>query len=188
MTRILIPLILLFAAIGLFVVYTDPTYQAAKALSPELDSYNKALAQAQELRKTRDTLLSKRNTFSNDDVNKLAHVLPDNIDTIRLIIDINNIASRHSLALGGLQIGSISDSSSAQSAAAVGSSGDPVGSVQMGFTVTTDYNTFLAFLQDLEHSLRIIDVDKLSFGAAASTSGANGISSYSIDIRTYWLH
>ncbi len=167
-------------------MYTNPTFQASKSLATQAASYNDALSKAQQLRAMRDSLLSKRNTFSNEDVTKLEHVLPDNIDTIRLIIDINNIASKHNLSLGNLQLGSISDSRSTQSSAAVGSSGDPIGSVQIGFTVSTDYDTFLAFLHDLEHSLRIIDVDKISFDS--STSQTTGSSTYTLDLRTYWLH
>ena len=42
----------------------------------------------------------------------------------------------------------------------------------------------LAFLQDLEHSLRIIDVEKLSFTSATTGSGTT---SYGFTIQTYWL-
>lgn len=183
MMRLIIPIVLVAAAIGLFVLYTNPTYQASKDLQTQAASYDDALNKSQELRTIRDQLLSKRNTFSVDDVQKLTEVLPDNVDNIRLIIDVNNIAARHSLSLSGVQLGSVSNSRAAPSAGSAGASGDAVGSVDVGFSVTASYNDMQAFLQDLEHSLRIIDVEKLNF----SVSGTGDSNSYSFTIRTYWL-
>lgn len=181
MTRVLLPLVLLAAAIGLFLLYTNPTYTQSKELAITAGSYDEALDKSKELKSIRDQLLSKRNTFSNDDVQKLQKVLPDNVDNIRLIIDINNIATRHGLSLKGVSLGETSQSSTNQSTAAVGSSGDPTGSVEVGFTVTASYTDMLVFLHDLEHSMRLIDIEKLSFKGGVS-------SDYVFTIRTYWLH
>lgn len=182
--RYLLPLILIAAAIGLFVAYTNPTYQIRiKALKEQQQSYDDALNKSQELKKLRDTLLSKYNTFSADDKAKLEDFLPDNVDNIRLVIDINNIASRHNLAVKSLQIGDTASGKSSRNVAAVGASGSAVGSVELGFAVSADYEHFLAFLYDLEHSLRLIDIEKISFSASET-----GINDYSLSIRTYWLH
>jgi hypothetical protein len=183
MTRFLIPLVLLAAAIGLFVLYTNPAYQTIKELSAQAASYDDALDKSAELRGLRDKLLATRASFSNDDVQKLSHVLPDNVDNIRLIIDINNIAARHRLTLSGVELGQTSSGASKGSSVAVGPSGSSVGSVTVGFGVTATYDDFLAFLSDLEHSLRIVDVTKISF-----TAGSGNLNNYQLEIRTYWLH
>jgi len=181
MRRFFFPIILVVAAVGLFVVYINPTYQNSKELAVKAASYDDALNKSQQLRAVRDQLLSKRNTFSADDVSKLQEILPDNVDNIRLVIDINNIAARHGLTLANVDIGDVTKNAT-QNAVASGSSG-PVGSVDITFSVNADYETMLAFLQDVEHSLRVIDVQKLSF-----TSTQSGPSAYTFDIRTYWLH
>jgi len=182
--RYLLPLILIAAAIGLFVVYTNPTYQVRiKALKEQQQSYDEALNKSQELKRLRDQLLSKYNTFSADNKAKLEDMLPDNVDNIRLVIDINNIAARHSLAVKSLQIGDTTSGKTVRSAAAVGASGSAIGSVELGFTVSANYDQFLSFLYDLEHSLRLIDVEKLSFNQTLT-----GVNDYSLSIRTYWLH
>src|SRR3989338_2376148 len=105
MKRLVLPFILLVAAAGLFVVYTDPRYQESKKLAAQVDSYNEALNKSQELRKTRDELLARRNTFDEEDIQKLHQILPDSVDNIRLIIDINNIAARRGLSLKDVQLG-----------------------------------------------------------------------------------
>ncbi len=182
MTRFIIPIGLIAAALGLFILYTNPTYQNVQSLSAENSSYDDALNKAQQLHALRDQLLSTRASFSDDDITKLEHVLPDNVDNIRLIIDINNIASRHSMTLTDVQLGNASDGTN-QSVLAVGPSGSAVGSVEVGFSVVASYSNFIAFEEDVEHSLRIIDVDKISF-----TTGQGDLNTYKFEIRTYWLH
>jgi hypothetical protein len=177
------PIVLIIAAVGLFVVYTNPTYQATHTLQAQASAYDDALTKSQQFRAIRDQLLSKRNTFSADDVQKLQEVLPDNVDNIRFIIDVNNIASRHNISLSNVQLGTIGGSAQAQSSVA-SAGGGPVGSVDIGFTINASYSDMLSFLQDLEHSVRLIDVEKLSF--TAPSSGAT--TDYTFVVRTYWLH
>lgn len=186
MSRLILPLILFATAVGLFVMYTNPAYQGEggiKALQAQASGYDTALNNSQELKKVRDVLIARRNTFPDGELQKLEKILPNNVDNIRLIIDINGVAARHTLSLKNVLLGNISDTSKTRSAAAVGASGSPVGSVELGFTVSASYNNFLAFLVDLEHSLRVIDIEKITF-----TTAENNLNDYTITIRTYWLH
>jgi Tfp pilus assembly protein PilO len=181
--RFLFPIILIIAAIGLFVVYTNPTYQGLKGAQAKVGAYNDALDKAKELRALREKLASARNAFSPQDEQKLARLLPDQVDNIRLIIDINSIAARRGLVISNVALGEVSKSSAAAASIAVGPSSDPVGSVSLGFSVTAGYEEFLAFLQDLEHSLRILDIEKLAF-----TGAEGGKYTFNFALRTYWLH
>lgn len=184
MIQLLLPIGLLAAAVGLFATYTNPTYQDTKVLAARVASYDEALDRAQELRAERDQLLSKYNTFSTEDRQRLLRGLPDNVDNIRLIIDINNIASRHGLTLKDVELGEVSDSRATRNELSVGASADAVGSVEVSFALATTYEDFLAFLQDLEHSLRLVDVESIDFTAPEA---ATLRSDYSLTIRTYWL-
>lgn len=179
------PVLLVILSVGLFATYTNSTYQDVKTLVAQASSYDHALERAQELRARRDALLSKYNTFSTEDRQRLLRSLPDNVDNIRLIIDINNIAARHNLTLTNVELGEVSNSRLSSDPLAVGTSGDPVGSVEVSFAVLASYEDFLAFLQDLEHSLRIVDIESIDF--AAPGAEASGQSTYTITIRTYWL-
>jgi Tfp pilus assembly protein PilO len=183
MRQFLIPIILVAAAIGLFVLYTNPAYQGTKATQASVATYNDALTKSQELRQTRDEKIAAFNTFSPDNKARLLRILPDNVDNIHLIIDINNIAARHGLTLKDVALGSISDASSARNALSVGASGSAVGSVELGFSVSASYENMLSFLQDLEHSLRVMDVQKINFIAEDKN-----LSDFDFTIRTYWLH
>jgi Tfp pilus assembly protein PilO len=181
--RFFVPIILAAAAIGLFMLYVNPTYQRIKGLQTEVASFDDALDKAQELKSRRDELLAKRRAFPQESVQKLERLLPDNVDNIRFTIDIQNIAARHSLTLRNVSLGNLSDGKSTRSALAVGPSGEKVGSAEIGFSLLATYDEFLAFLQDLEHSLRIVDVESISFKA-----GETNRYEISMKIRTYWLH
>lgn len=178
------PLVLVALAIGLFVWYTNPTYQIIKSLSVQNASYDDALNKAQELRGLRDSLLAKRNGFAPADLDKLQQILPDNVDNIRVIIDINSIATRHNLTLTNVDLGDVGDQTDTSGDTTDTTDSGPVGSVDIGFSVTTsNYSDFLAFVQDVEHSLRLVDITKITF--TTSTSGAI---TYAMSVRTYWLH
>jgi Tfp pilus assembly protein PilO len=183
MTRFLIPIILVVSAIALFMVYTDARYQEVKGIQQEVAAYDDALDKSQELKRVRDQLISRRNTFPPESIQKLERVLPNNVDNIRLIIDINAIAARHSLSITDIDLGEVSESASARNSAAVGSSGSAVGSVELGFSVAATYENFLTFTQDLERSLRVVDIESIGFSVAPDTP----LDNYTFRIRTYWL-
>lgn len=183
MSRLFLPTILVLAAIGLFTMYTHPAYQGTKGLRAEVQTYDDALNKSQELRTLRDEKIAAYNTLSQVDKDRLEQVLPDNVDNIHLIIDINTIAARHGLSLKNVELGELSDRAGGGSDLAVGASGDAVGSVSLGFTFGASYEDFLAFLQDIEHSLRVVDVREISF-----TVPQEGLTDYTFNIRTYWLH
>ena len=182
--RTLLPILLIALAVGLFVVYTNPTYQnedGIKGLSAQAAEYDQALTQSSELRAARDKLLAHRNTFSADDVHKLERVLPDNVDNIRLIIDIQNIAARYRLQIKNVALGASSADEGSQAIAA-GAEGHSVGTVELGFSVDSTYDNFIAFLDDLEKSVRVVDVEKITF-----VTGPGDLETYKLQIKTYWL-
>lgn len=188
MNRALFPFILVILAVGLFVFYTDDAYQRTKGLNTELAQYNNALDQSEQVLELRDQLLERRNALPQDAVSRLQLLLPDNIDNIRLIIDINDIASRYHMIVESISLGSHETSNSpsnsvqGDSGGVVGPGSLAVGSVTLGFTVDASYENFLAFLHDLERSLRLVDITNITF-----TSGGKNADSYSMTITTYWL-
>lgn len=183
MIRGIISVVLILVAAGAFIVYTKPTYEKIKELRVAEASYDEALSRSREIQEVRNKLISKYNTFSSDDLRRLERLLPDHVDNIRLIIDIDNIAARYNLRIRNVALEGTKDGRDERSALAVGSSGDPIGVIEVGFTTAARYEDFIRFLQDLERSLRIVDVTGISF-----STGAGDLQEYSVSLRTYWLH
>lgn len=179
MRPILFPILFFIAAIGLFFGYTNSTYEVIKKLQVEAGEFDEALAKSRELGRVRDELLTRFNTFPSRQLEQLEKFLPDNVDNVRLILDIDNIASKYGLRIQNVVVSSALTS---QASSVVIVQEGLFDSVELGFTVITGYENFLQFIEDLETSLRLVDVVSLSFRVIDNT-----LYSHSFRIRTYWL-
>ncbi|MBI2046297.1 MAG: type 4a pilus biogenesis protein PilO [Parcubacteria group bacterium] len=176
--RYFIPIILIIAAIGVFFWLIDPLYKEIGTLGQQVASFNSALEKSKELQAVRDELLSKYNSFAATDLERLEKMLPDNVDNVRLIMDINNIAARYNMSLKNTKITIVDEAKSGL----LGPNRKKYGTVQLEFSVSGPYGTFLAFLEDMEKSLRIVDVVGLSFASASKD-----FYDYTVLLQTYWL-
>ena len=171
-------IILIAAGVGLFILYVDPVYEEIKTLRAEASQYNQALNQSKELQSLRDQLLSRYNTFSTSDIARLEKLLPDNVDNVRLILDIDNIASKYGMIIQNVSVNRKADDENPF----LGKDDRVYGSITLDFAVSAGYENFRAFLRDIENSARLIDVVNLDFRV-----GSDDFSTYKFSIKTYWL-
>ncbi|MEK7530868.1 MAG: type 4a pilus biogenesis protein PilO [Patescibacteria group bacterium] len=178
--KALIPIFSIAIAIGLFSWYIDPAYARIETLREEEATYDAALDRSRELQEVRDQLLSRYNTFSAVDVARLEKLLPDHVDNVRLILDLDSTASKYGMRVRNVAI----DDQDKKKNSTDTLGPDEVGheSLVLSFTVSGQYSTFRQFMADLEKSLRLVDVVGLTF----STSDT-GIYDFTVSINTYWL-
>ena len=168
-------LVLLGLSIGSFFMYTNPTYKKIEALRAEAAQYSAALDKAKIAEAKKEELISKYNTFSTDDLENLSKLLPDTVDNIRLLLDINQVASTYGTSITNIQVDSNQQNASANDP-------QPYGSLLVKFSITMSYEDFQKFLRDIERNLRITDINTLSF-----VSTDTGLYTYDVSIKTYWL-
>ncbi len=178
MIRVLIPIILVAVAAGLFFGFIDPTYQTIKTLRAEDKTFNEALDQSRELQDIRDMLLSRYNTFSQKDLDRLKKLLPDHVDNVRLILDIDSIASQYNMRTRNVTI----SGTGSEDSNVIGANQGVVDSVVLSFSVAATYDNFIRFMKDLEQSLRVVDLTGLSFNVTEGDAF-----NFNISIKTYWL-
>lgn len=185
MNKNITALILIVLAGGIYFTFTKAKIAELKSIQQVNAQYEQALLNAEKLVKLRDKVLAQYNNIPAEDRERLDKMLPDNVDNVRLIIDTNGVAARHNLRLQGIK----TSAGNAGQAGAVPApdaqiSGLPTtyDTVTVSFGVTTDYQTFIAFLRDLEASLRIMDVSKITLAVADE-----GKYNYSVELKTYWL-
>src|SRR5580704_7425460 len=99
-------IIFLAGAIAIFFFYTSPAYDGMQALSAQNAQYNAALDKATQLQQIKQTLLSRYNSFDPNALNRLSTLLPDQVDNIRLILDLDSLAGRYGMGLQNVQISS----------------------------------------------------------------------------------
>ena len=177
MTRYLIPLFLVTVAFGLFFGFTRDRIDALTVAQDKIAELDRALSNDKDLRTIRSQKLEMYNSFSNSDLDRINKLLPDSIDNVRLIIDIDNIASKYGMAVKNAKIKTDSNAPEV-----VGNDGKKYGSVVLSYSVTGSYNDLRLFLKDVETSLRLVDVTGLSF-----TSSDKDNNEYAFEVRTYWL-
>ncbi len=191
MFKTIFSLISLVAAGAIFFLYTQPTYDQVKSSNSEISQYDEALNKAAELQQLKQTLLSKYNTFNPSDVERLQKLLPDHVDNVRLILDIDSIAGRHGMAIQNVVVSSSQSSKTSQTAiGTVSSSKQKYDSLTIKFTSQGTYDDFRGFLEDMQRSLRIVDlvsltITRTSEGAAGAAAGP--LYNYEVTMRTYWL-
>ena len=201
MFRYLTPIILTGAAIAGFLFFTKPILGEITTIKQDVVSYNEALDNAKNLESERDKLTKKFNSIDPDNLLKLQKFLPDAVDNIRLILEIEKIASPYGMVLKNISYDSQDKSTNSTSSSSTGISGDKIkkdttkgyGIWNLGFSTEGSYSDFISFTKDLESNLRIVDIDSVTF----SSNSAGGVSlgkvkpndyyGYTFKIKTSWL-
>lgn len=175
--KFLTPIVILIISGMVFFGYIDSTYKNIKEKKVEEKMFSQALDNSKELQSIRDDLLVTYNSFSNEDLTRLGKLLPNNVDNVRLIRDIDGIAAKYGMSLSNVNLNI--DNMSGDT---VGVEENKYGSVVLDFSITAPYRVFLSFLTDIEKSLRLVDVIKVEFSSADKD-----FYEYNVSIKTYWL-
>ena len=175
-----IAIILLLLSVGLFYTFTNVQYRKVKDLRVLAGEYQNILENASAITDLRDALLVTYTAFPKEEINRLNKVLPDNVDTIRLALDLDGMASRYGISIKGIQttIGATGDANLIVLPEYAG----VYEKATVSFSFISNYDNFKRLLADIEQSLRIMDVKSASFQAAES-----GFYEYQISADTYWL-
>jgi len=202
MFKFILPIILIGASITGFFAFTSPYYKGISLEREKIASYNEALSNSKTLEAERDKLTQKYNSFNPEDLSKLQKLLPDNIDNIRLILEIEKIASPYGMTLKDVKYDATNKNVdvAAQEAAGfnygVAEDTSPLDYkiLDLEFSTQGTYNNFINFIKDLENNLRIVDISSIQFSSSGVVSTGPGINpslpeayKYSFKIKTYWL-
>lgn len=179
MTRLLLPLVLVVAAGVIFYTLAQPVLQQIGELRTEAARLELGLTNARELKRVRGALLKTSNDFSESDLDRLNKMLPDNVDNVRLIIDINNLARGSGMTIRNVKI---KTEEGATGQEVIAESGQKKGAVTLSFAVSGSYANFEDFLSRLARSLRLVDVVAVSF-----SGNERNFYDYNVEIQTYWL-
>ncbi|MBI2888600.1 MAG: type 4a pilus biogenesis protein PilO [Parcubacteria group bacterium] len=175
--RYIISAILIAVSAAVFFLFTDPIYQETKALKQQISVLDETFSNSRRIQEVRDTLFGKFNAIPEADLARLEKILPNNVDNVKLILELDRIASQR-----GMDIKRIDVQEAAGEAGGLGPSGLGYGELDIGLTLTGSYAAFRGFLADLEQSLRLVDITELNFRAAGFD-----FDQYNVTVRTYWL-
>ena len=169
--KFLLPILLVGIAVVTFIKVIDPQYKEAKLIRATIGEYDKALIASNDVK-------TKKNKLDDDykrillidggkALPKMRKMIPQRIETIKFILDMSDMARQRGLPLKNLQI----------------SGGGTIGkdkvvaiprpqaykSNTFSFSISTSYEKFLFFLQDLERNLQIMDITSITFMSSDSS-------------------
>ena len=188
----LISIFLILASVGVFFGYVNPTYRAITGnielsersiseLKEERGRYIDALNKTKEIEQARTGLLEEYARIPADGREKLEKLLPDHIDSVRLIIDVNNIAAQYGMKLKNISLTQSDKAAALVASLALGPVEEHFKSVGLKFGVEGSYDNFRSFIRDLEQSLRLVDIETVSF------SSREDLYEYVVAVSTYRL-
>ncbi len=207
MGSFLTPIILLIASGALLFTVTQGQYDEYKTLNAEVQQRVTTLETFKEFIVLRDKLLDVSQKVSgnrkvDDRINKM---VPETIDTIRLHMDLYGIAGFYNIPLKDLTISAAAeDGQSVAAPQETGMNPSAMGA-QVGITVqdkavrkvynikfgfTSSYEKSVAFLKDLEKSLRIIDITNFDIAPKVTGTAKEGKTlQYNVTVgaKTYGL-
>ncbi len=188
-----LPFLALIIAIGIFFGYVNPTWSGSIASDKDAIALDDlALAAASQYTAQQNTLASARNAISPQDLARVAAFLPDSVDNVGLILDLNALAARSGLSLANIDVVSSAAASGAQGTvgSAAGSMAgnvgigatNPVGSVDLSLSAVGTYSALKSFLIGVERSARLLDVQDIIIKGSDT-----GVYNYQMTLRLYWL-
>lgn len=181
----LIPLFLVVLAGGIFLAYIQPTYSGSiTALQSEINELDDALIASRNFKDKELELTRERSALSADQIARLEAFLPDSVDNVQLIVDLNSLAARSGVSLSDFDIagGDLASSTNAGGEVIPLAESDTIDSLELSVAATGSYASFRTFLAGIEQSLRPLDIVQLSVDDSNT-----GVYTYDITFRLYWL-
>lgn len=173
----IIAYLILTLSIGYAFVY--PSFGDVSKLLDQKQKYLDSLETVNNIENKKNELLTKFNEISDVDKKNIETVLPDSLNFVRLISQIDAVAANY-----GISISRISSKRTSSSGGISTEDTQPqkdYNSSIIGFSFVASYDRFNAFLRDLEKSLRILDIR-----SAKLETQEDGVYSYDIEFETYW--
>lgn len=180
----ILPFIALVAAIGIFFFYISPTWSGSIAATKSAITLDdQALAAADQYTMQQNTLASARNAIDPAYLVRLSTFLPDSVDNVGLILDLNALAARSGLSLSNIDVNANASTASASAGQGLPAAGvNPVGSIDLSLSAVGTYAALQSFLAGVERSARLLDVRDVVVRGSDT-----GVYNYQMSLRLYWL-
>lgn len=189
MIRTITPIFSIIIALVIFFFYAKPEFVVIKATQGETKQYEDAAATAAALNNELNALVDKKRSFSAGDLERLDALVPTDINEVRILADLNEIARTHNMLFGNIDVenSDTENAASGQAGALGGDTGQRVAytdflTSDITFSLIGTYEQFKAFLADVEKSLVLLEVINIAFD-----EGEGNLQQYNITVRTFSL-
>ncbi len=179
----ILPLFALMIAAGIFLSYVNPTWSGQIAeTKADIVSNDQALAAASAYATRQNTLAAARNAIDPENLTRLSAFLPDSVDNVGLILDLNALAARSGLSLSNIDVTKNAVESPDAFGALPVARENPTGSIDLSLSAIGTYAALQTFLIGIEKSIRLLDVQEITVRGSDT-----GLYTFQMKLRIYWL-
>jgi|GEM_PF-759876 len=188
------PALSIFVGILVIFFFVRPLFSQIGEVQAEVDQYEETVRKVQEFNALLDNLVAQYNALSVSDLERLEAFVPHGeIDEVAALVDIEALADVHGLIFQSVKVGVIGEDDGEDGDFEEGGQVEPE-TVSPGFdasefltqdidfTVVGSYDRFRGFLEDLEQSLVLMEIMKLSFSI-----GEGELVEYEFKVRLYGI-
>jgi len=182
MKRFLFPVLLIMLAIAVYILYTDSLYAELKYQLAKEVEVKAAVVEAEKAQVKLEEIKRRYESLPPDADEKLAQLLPETVDPIKLLIDASAFLERNGYSAKTVRV-------SYDDAAGGGS----YRKHKISFSISASYDMFREFLHELESSLMLRDTSRVSFtvvdslGRQVYSRPEHVIHTYNVEIIGYSL-
>ena len=186
--RTLTPIISVVISITIFFAFAKPLFTDVRMLQETNRRIQNQITKKNDLENTVSKLLAIKNAHNPADIERLNALVPESIDEVKVLTDLDALARALKLLLVNVsisksvssQVAGKGDTVSAKTAQASTGSDFNFVTTDISFGIIGTYEQFKAFLGDLERSLVLMEVTHISFSA-----GEGILQQYELTVRTY---
>ncbi len=167
-------------ALAIGYAFVFPAFSEVSILMEDKQGYEDSLKMVAEIENRKNELLTEFNNISETDKKNIETVLPDSLDYVKLVSDIDAVAALHGISIDKItkkeldsSVGDSIENAEPQKAYKSGI---------IGFSFVASHQRFNDFISNLETSLRILDIRSLKIEAQE-----NGLYAYDIEFEAYWF-
>lgn len=182
MFKSLTPTLSIIASIILVVFFTEPQINEIRKINEEIVDYKETTKKYNDVEKKIEALKAEQGKIALINLDRLDTLVPDMIDTTRILVDVEELARSNRVLFGNVTIGNLE---SPAPSSKKGTDDAQVGNLiahDISFEVIGTYEQFKAFLKDMEGSLSLMEITNLSF-----TASEGNFHQFYVTMRVYAL-
>ncbi len=183
--RTITPIFSIIIALLIFFFFAQPKFAEINATQNESLQYQNAAAKAQELNAELSAKLTEKRAYPVEALEKLDALVPESIDEIKILNDLNEIAKSHNMLFGNVSVSAADEFSNSEGVGEITAQtvnyADLI-TTDISFSLIGSYEQFKAFLNDIEQSLVMLEVLNISF-----STGESALQQYEISARVFSL-
>ena len=180
----IMPFIIIVVSLGAYFTYIKPTIGEVKSLSQDRTGYVNVLSKTRELKETREGVLTVYNSIADESIDRLNKIIPETFSPILFINDLTAQVASRGMTVKDFRTSELKAEN--RDALISQSKKDPYKTTVVNFSVSGPYSEFLKLLNDLESSLRLMDVVGITVRSNSRSTSDNSLD-YVLEVKTYSL-